>query len=655
MFCRASLIDHLKTLLARPAFYEKFDHWKQIPLTNGLYKDVYDGNIWRDFQCYKGQPFLSQAFCYGLMLNIDWFRPCKHTEYSIGAMYLTVMNLPRSIRFRQENVLLIPGPKEPKHDINCYLRPLVKELLKLWSGVEISVPSLGRAVQVRCALLCVACDVPAERKVCGFLGHSARLGCSKCLKEFPGPVGCKDYSGFNRSLWPQRTLQEHRRNVTTINKCTTVKDQTDNESRYGCRYSTLLDLPYFDPIRMTIIDPMHNLYLGTSKHILKNVWMSKDLITPSDLSVIQDRIDSMQVPRYVGRIPYKIASSFSGFTADQFKSWTNYFSLICLRDILPDDHLKCWQLFVMAARLLCQMSITQTEIELADALLLRFCEQMEELYGKTVITPNMHLHCHLKTCLMEYGPVHNFWLFVYERYNGIFENYPSSNHSLEIQLTKRFLGEFHLYSTLPQMHAPAEFEDDFDTLLKGEFEPHLAGSLQATVHSMYNDRPDPRSLDNWQLKPCDLELNLPSSYLRSCFSECTLAEVKAMYGTLYPMTIASMYLTSSFRKYHSVQYRASKYTSGQVIYVRLLGSLDPRPAIINYFALHAIQDEDVHQHLLVSLSWLKTHPAKNSMKKPVELWWKDLFQEELNDIVPIQLVICHAVSCKYSMKSKQSS
>ncbi len=42
-----------------------------------------------------------------LMANIDWFR---HTEYSIGA---TIMNLPRAVRFRQENVMLIglmPGP-----------------------------------------------------------------------------------------------------------------------------------------------------------------------------------------------------------------------------------------------------------------------------------------------------------------------------------------------------------------------------------------------------------------------------------------------------------------------------------------------------------------------------------------------------------------
>ena len=58
------------------------------------------------------------------MLNIDWFEPCELTEYSVGAIYLTVMNRPREIRFRQENVLLIgtiPGPKEPKHDINAFL------------------------------------------------------------------------------------------------------------------------------------------------------------------------------------------------------------------------------------------------------------------------------------------------------------------------------------------------------------------------------------------------------------------------------------------------------------------------------------------------------------------------------------------------------
>ena len=41
------------------------------------------------------------------------------------------------------------------------------------------------------ALICVGCDIPASRKLCGFLGHSATAGCNKCKKKFPGGVGEK--------------------------------------------------------------------------------------------------------------------------------------------------------------------------------------------------------------------------------------------------------------------------------------------------------------------------------------------------------------------------------------------------------------------------------------------------------------------------------
>ena len=62
-------------------------------------------------------------------MNIHWFQPYKHLTYSVGVIYLTIMNLPCSLRYKRENVLLvgiIPGPHEPSHDINSYLDPLVK-------------------------------------------------------------------------------------------------------------------------------------------------------------------------------------------------------------------------------------------------------------------------------------------------------------------------------------------------------------------------------------------------------------------------------------------------------------------------------------------------------------------------------------------------
>ena len=133
------------------------------------------------------------------------------------------------------------------------------------------------------------------------------------------------------------------------------------------------------------------------------------------MNLIQSRVNETITPHYVGKIPLKMVSSFSGFTADQFKNWTNLSSII---DVLPTEHMKCWCYFVQASRILCQMSLTREQILLADAFLLQFCKS---LHGNKTITPNMHLHCHLKQSLFDYGPIHNFWLFSYERYNGILE------------------------------------------------------------------------------------------------------------------------------------------------------------------------------------------------------------------------------------------
>ena len=51
----------------------------------------------------------------------------------------------------------------------------------------------------------------------------------------------------------------------------------------------------------------------------------------------------------------------------------------------------------------------------------------------------MHLHAHLAMCVREYGPHHGFWLFSFERYNGVLGSQPHNNRSIEIQLMNRFL------------------------------------------------------------------------------------------------------------------------------------------------------------------------------------------------------------------------
>jgi hypothetical protein len=59
------------------------------------------------------------------------------------------------------------------------------------------------------------------------------------------------------------------------------------------------------------------------------------------------------------------------------------------------------------------------DINLADILLLQFCRKVQHLYGNSSITPNMHMHAHLKDIILDYGPVQEFWCFSFERFNGI--------------------------------------------------------------------------------------------------------------------------------------------------------------------------------------------------------------------------------------------
>lgn len=53
----------------------------------------------------------------------------------------------------------------------------------------------------------------------------------------------------------------------------------------------------------------------------------------------------------------------------------------------------------------------------------------------------MHLHSHVVDCIMDYGPVYSFWLFSFERYNGLLGNFSTNQRSIELQLMRKFLSD----------------------------------------------------------------------------------------------------------------------------------------------------------------------------------------------------------------------
>jgi hypothetical protein len=68
---------------------------------------------------------------------------------------------------------------------------------------------------------------------------------------------------LSRVDYEPRTSEEHRRLAKEYRR---LPDNEKNDffNEHAMRYFELSRLPYFDPVRMSIIDPMHNILLGES-------------------------------------------------------------------------------------------------------------------------------------------------------------------------------------------------------------------------------------------------------------------------------------------------------------------------------------------------------------------------------------------------------
>ncbi|KAG9270975.1 hypothetical protein AMEX_G13841 [Astyanax mexicanus] len=445
-FCYRSISKSLEDMLQRPGFIESCERWREREVKEGMYTDVYDGQIWKQFMYVQGRPFLAEANNMGLMLNVDWFQPYKSIHDSVGVMYLVVMNLPREERFKEENIIvagIIPGPHEPKKHINGFLNVLVGDLCKLWHGQYLKDSSLMGKQLYRAAILCLASDIPAARKTGGFLGHMATKGCSKCLKDFLRTSDNKVcYAGFNDESWPSRNHRDHCEYAKKARAAENKAEKERIEALYGARYSSLQELPYFDCVRMHIIDPMHNLLEGTAKRVMQ-VWRETGVISKDGFSALQSRVDAMRIPSHVDSgIPSKLEAAFEGFTASQWKMWVCVYSLFALKDIISEEHYNIWKVFVSATKVLCSRVIQNDDLEDAHRCLKLFCNFFERKYGKEWCTMNMHLHLHLKSCIQDYGPVHGFWCFSFERANGVLGDYHSNNRDSELCMMRKWLTDW---------------------------------------------------------------------------------------------------------------------------------------------------------------------------------------------------------------------
>ncbi|KAI9059347.1 hypothetical protein FKP32DRAFT_1579810, partial [Trametes sanguinea] len=363
---------------------------------------------------------------------------------------------------------VIPGPHKPSKDqINHFLRPLVSQLLVFWNtGVYFSRTAkyaLGRLA--RCMLVPLVCDLPAARQTAGFGQYNAKYFCSVCR------LPLHDINNLDPSTWPPHSGEQHRVYAEHWRSRTTAAQRKAAFEEHSVRWSALLDLPYWDPVRYTVIDSMHNHYLGLLKHHCRTLWgmnvaaddadddsMSsipepspEDLGTAFDhlytgtsenllscnrsmMQHIHEELPRTELPAWVDRVPANVGTKERGkLSADQW----HVFCVVNLPIIL----IRKWGLSggrqremldnfmdlvteVVVGNLL---EMSEEAIRIYEVAALSYLCKAKELYDFKV-TPNLHNSIHIPFFLRFFGPLHPIRTFFSERMNYLLQQTNTNMH-----------------------------------------------------------------------------------------------------------------------------------------------------------------------------------------------------------------------------------
>ncbi|EIW56596.1 uncharacterized protein TRAVEDRAFT_127575 [Trametes versicolor FP-101664 SS1] len=143
------------------------------------------------------------------------------------------------------------------------------ELLDFWNpGVYYSQTALRpQGCLVRAALVPLVADLLAARQLSGLGPHNhARVLCSVCTTPADG------VENTDPATFEPRDLEKHRADAKAWLDARTTFEREKLFQSTGVRYSELLRLPYWNPFLYTVVDTMHNLYLGILQRHIRVIW-----------------------------------------------------------------------------------------------------------------------------------------------------------------------------------------------------------------------------------------------------------------------------------------------------------------------------------------------------------------------------------------------
>ena len=324
-YTHQSLKHWLASVLCRPGIEDEIDDYDRLFTEKDGLEDIWDTSYLRNFpdvvnsgsgydpelpsNC-AGRFFtrrMGEAECgrYAFAFSADSFNPSGNlaAKMSVSAtgMYMVLLNLPPHLRHKTENIYfagIIPGPGKPSNDqMNHFVQLVVDDLGPLYAQEGVTFSQTAKYPNGRTCrgiLVALVADALAARQLGGFASVTSYYPCTLCK------ITRNDLENI-RGPWVARELEGHYGDAVAWKNAESIKARETLEKSNLIRWSPFLMLPYWNPIFSTVIDSMHNLYLGLIKDHCRVIWGIGVSLPGGDGELMPKTIHPRPIPQVMSR------------------------------------------------------------------------------------------------------------------------------------------------------------------------------------------------------------------------------------------------------------------------------------------------------------------------------------------------------------------
>uniref|UniRef100_A0A2S2PL84 DUF4218 domain-containing protein n=1 Tax=Schizaphis graminum TaxID=13262 RepID=A0A2S2PL84_SCHGA len=341
-------------------------------------------------------------------------------------------------------------------DSNEFLYDFVNETKGLLSnGLKIN----DQIIPVTIFSFC--CDAPAKSFLTKTKGHTGLSSCSRCTQE--GEYLC------NRTSFPYKNVMSPKRTHASF------VAKSHDDYHVSNVNTILLDLPNFNIVERFSLDYMHLTCLGVMRKLIF-LWMNGPLSVRLPNSKIKQisanlRLVKNYIPIEFCRKPRDVEEACR-WKATEFRQLLIYTGPIILKNILSK---KCYTNFMclhIAMVILISPNLKKY-IEFAQLLLNSFVKYFQDIYGKHLISHNIHGLLHLCEDYKLFGPLDNVSCFPFENFMKNFKSMLRKHEKPLEQIVKRYKEiEINTFLNIPTKN------NSQDIILKRQ---HFNGPLPTTL------------------------------------------------------------------------------------------------------------------------------------------------------------------------------